>query len=94
MSKEHGQLTEDEIAEVFTVDGTGEETMRRMPVCSGKKRKAIPIGICRFQRAVVRYMPTNHKYQSEIDGSDTVKLLNKSQRLYLAEKAKAEYMEQ
>lgn len=55
---------------------------------------SVSVGDCRETEAVVRYMPTNNEYHSEIHGSDTVKLLNKSQRLHLAEKAKAEYMEQ
>lgn len=55
---------------------------------------SVSVGDCRETEAVVRYMPTNNEYHSEIHGSDMVKLLNKSQRLHLAEKAKAEYMEQ
>lgn len=50
---------------------------------------------CRDVSAVVKYMPSkDNEYHSEIHGSDTVVLLNKSQRYHLAEMANKEYMEE
>lgn len=50
---------------------------------------------CRDVKAVVKYMPSkDNEYHSEIHGSDTVVLLNKSQRFHLAQVANKEYMEE
>jgi hypothetical protein len=50
---------------------------------------------CRDVGAVVKYKPTkDNDYHSEIHSSDTVVLLNKSQRFHLAEMANEEYMEE
>ena len=44
---------------------------------------------CYDMGAVVRYLPSrNNLYHSEIHGSETVALLSKPQRLYLARKAR------
>lgn len=54
---------------------------------------SLNVGNCREVNAVVKYKPTNdNDYHSEIHGSDTVPLLNKSQRYHLAEMASTEYM--
>ena len=50
---------------------------------------------CKEVDAVVKYLPSkDNNYHSEIHGSDTIALLNKSQRFHLAEVANAEYMEE
>ena len=50
---------------------------------------------CRDVNAVVKYLPSStNEYHSEIHSSDTVVLLNKSQRLYLAKVINKEYMEE
>ena len=50
---------------------------------------------CREVDAVVKYLPSrDNEYHSEIHSSDTVVLLNKSQRFHLAEVANKEYMEE
>ena len=56
--------------------------------------ESLSVGDCRNVDAVVKYLPTKgNEYHSEIHSSDTVILLNKSQRLHLAEVANKEYME-
>ena len=50
---------------------------------------------CRDVDAVVKYLPSrDNEYHSEIHSSNTVVLLNKSQRFHLAEVANKEYMEE
>ena len=50
---------------------------------------------CRDVNAVVKYLPSStNENHSEIHSSDTVDLLNKSQRLYLAKVINKEYMEE
>ena len=50
---------------------------------------------CRDVDAVVKYLPSkNNEFHSEIHSSDTVVLLNKSQRFHLSEVANEEYMEE
>ena len=49
---------------------------------------------CRDVDAVVKYLPSkDNEYHSEVHSSDTVVLLNKSQRFHLAQVANEEYME-
>lgn len=55
---------------------------------------SVTVKECNETDAVVKYLPTNNNaYHSEIHSSSTVVLLNKRQRLYLAQKANKEYME-
>lgn len=55
---------------------------------------SLNVGNCREVNAIVKYVPTKgNSYHSEIHGSETDALLNKSQRYHLAEIAKKEYME-
>lgn len=55
---------------------------------------SVTVKECHETNAVVKYLPTNgNMYHSEIHGSSTVALLNKSQRFYLAQRANREYME-
>ena len=50
---------------------------------------------CRDVDAVVKYLPSKeNEYHSEVHSSDTVALLNKSQRYHLAQVANEEYMEE
>lgn len=50
---------------------------------------------CRDVDAVIKYLPSKgNNYHSEVHGSDTVILLNKSQRFHLAQVANEEYMEE
>ncbi len=50
---------------------------------------AVTAGDCIDVNAVLRYLPSNNNpYHSEIHGSATVPLLSKSQRLFLARRAK------
>ena len=53
---------------------------------------SVNVGQCRAVEATVKYLPTKRsKYHSEIHGSDTKIILNKSQRKKLSEMAIIEY---
>ena len=55
---------------------------------------SVTVENCHETDAVVKYLPSeSNKYHSEIHGSPTTLLLDKSQRYYLAKKANIEYME-
>ena len=70
-----------------------EEVVEKMKAVFSGCIISVSVGDCWETKAVVRYKPTGNEYHSEIYGSETRILLNKSQRFHLAEKAKAEYME-
>lgn len=54
---------------------------------------SIKVEDCNETQAIVKYLPTkNNQYHSEIHGGEDKLLLDKRQRVYLAQKAQKEYM--
>lgn len=54
---------------------------------------SIKVEDCNETQAIVKYLPTkNNQYHSEIHGGEDKLLLDKRQRVYLAQKAQKEYI--
>lgn len=71
-----------------------EEIIEKMKAAFDGCIISLNVGDCRDVEAVVKYLPSKgNEFHSEVHGSDTVILLNKSQRFHLAESAIKEYME-
>lgn len=72
-----------------------EEIVEKMKKAFSGCIVSLSVQDCRDVDAVVKYLPSrDNEYHSEIHSSDTVVLLNKSQRFHLAEVANKEYMEE
>ncbi len=72
-----------------------EEIIKKMRMRFSGCIISLSVGDCREVEAVVKYMPSkDNEYHSEIHSSNTVVLLNKSQRYHLAKVAVKEYMEE
>lgn len=76
-------------------DRTSESVVEKMKKSFSGCIVSLSVQDCRDADAAVKYLPSrDNKFHSEIHGSDTVALLNKSQRFHLAKAARKEYMEE